>query len=111
MSVPGRVCPGLTGYVLAGSGGPGRSSRVSDFARGRGSRGAGQQPPATLPTLTLTAGDWSSVSILVNCRYLRLACTVVDLVQSIHDLDIEEKNAWHSWFLAFLLLPVAQAAL
>ena len=33
-------------------GGPGRSgSRVADFARGRGWRGAGRRPPATLPTL------------------------------------------------------------
>ena len=29
-----------------------RGSRVADFARGRGSRGAGRRPPATLPTLS-----------------------------------------------------------
>ena len=31
----------------------------------------------------LTAGDWSSVSVLVDCRYLRLACRVVNLVPSV----------------------------
>ena len=35
----------------AAPGGPGRGSRVADFARGRWSRGAGRQPPETLPTL------------------------------------------------------------
>ena len=33
--------------------------------------------------LALTAGDRSSTSILVDCRYLRLACRVIDLVPSI----------------------------
>ena len=39
-----------------GPGSPGRSgrgSRVADFARGRGSRGADRRPPAILPTLGL----------------------------------------------------------
>ena len=31
----------------------------------------------------LIAGDRSSVSVLVDCRYLRLACRVVDLVLSV----------------------------
>ena len=35
----------------AAPGGPGRGSRVADFARSRWSRGAGRQPPETLPTL------------------------------------------------------------
>ena len=30
----------------------GHGPRIADFARGRGSRGAGRRPPATLPTLT-----------------------------------------------------------
>ena len=33
--------------------------------------------------LTLTAGDRSSTGVLVDCRYLRLACRVVDLVPSV----------------------------
>ena len=32
----------------------GHGPRIADFARGRGSRGAGRRPPATLPTLTGT---------------------------------------------------------
>ena len=33
--------------------------------------------------LALTAGDRSSTGVLVDCRYLRLACRVVDLVPSV----------------------------
>ena len=34
-------------------------------------------------SLTLTASDRSSTGVLVDCRYLRLACRVVDLVPSV----------------------------
>ena len=47
MSGPDRLLgPGREARVVRG-----RGSRVADFARGRGSRGAGRRPPATLPTL------------------------------------------------------------
>ena len=58
MSGSSRVCPGRTGYIGPGREARvarGRGSRVADFARGRGSRGAGRRPPATLPTLVLAA--------------------------------------------------------
>ena len=46
--------------------------------------------------LALTAGDWSSVSVLVDCRYLRLACRVVYLVPSVL-LFIAEHGLQSSW--------------